>query len=130
MTIGEIKKTYIIDDDSIFVFVMKKLLEKHHNFGTIVDFKNGLEALEVLMNKDAELPSVILLDLNMPLIDGWQFLDKLETYPFKDQLTVFILSSSIDYNDIEKSKNYSIVKNFVSKPINHEKLDKILSELN
>lgn len=130
MTLVDIKKTYIIDDDSIFVFVLKKLLEKHKDFGKVVDFKNGMEALETLLAKDAELPSIILLDLNMPLIDGWQFLEKLEDYPQKDQLNVFILSSSIDVNDLDKSKKYSVVKDFVSKPVNHEKLDKILESLN
>lgn len=129
MTTVEIKKTYIIDDDSIFVFVLKKLLEKHHNFGKVVDFKDGHEALELLFAKDSELPCVILLDLNMPLLDGWQFLEKLEKTELKEQLNVFIMSSSIDSKDIEKSKQYTVVKDFISKPINHDKLDKIIVNL-
>ncbi len=52
MTTTAIKKTYIIDDDSIFVFVLKKLLEKHHNFGQVVDFKDGHQALELLFSKN------------------------------------------------------------------------------
>jgi len=129
MTTVEIKKTYIIDDDSIFVFVLKKLLEKHHNFGKVADFKDGNQALELLFSKDSELPCVILLDLNMPLLDGWQFLDQLEKTELKNQLNVFIMSSSIDTNDIEKSKEYSVVKDFISKPINHDKLDRIIESL-
>lgn len=125
----DIKKTYIIDDDSIFVFVLKKLLEKHQNFGNVVDFKNANDALEVLYDKNAELPCVILLDLNMPMIDGWQFLDELQSSEICDQLNVFVLSSSIDVKDIEKAKDYDVVKDFISKPINHEKLDKILTML-
>jgi CheY-like chemotaxis protein len=66
----------------------------------------------------------------MPIIDGWQFLDQLEDSELKEQLNVYIMSSSIDRSDIEKSKNYSIVKDFISKPVNADKLDKILSEIN
>lgn len=130
MTTTAIKKTYIIDDDSIFVFVLKKLLEKHHNFGQVVDFKDGHQALELLFSKNSELPCIILLDLNMPLLDGWQFLERLEKTELKNQLNVFVMSSSIDVTDIEKSKHYSVVKDFISKPINHEKLDRIIASLN
>lgn len=124
----DIKKTYIIDDDSIFTFVMKKLLDKHQGFGSVVDFKDGHEALNLLFSKDADLPCIILLDLNMPLLDGWQFLDELQASKVWEQLNVFILSSSIDYHDIEKSKQYSVVKDFISKPIDHSKLDIILQK--
>lgn len=121
--------TYIVDDDAIFVFVLKKLLEKNGNFGKMIDFKNGNDAIDVLFSDQSELPCVILLDLNMPIIDGWQFLDQLEDSELKDELNVYIMSSSIDRTDIEKSKNYSIVKDFISKPVNGDKLEKILSEI-
>ena len=127
---SKVKMTYIVDDDSIFVFVLRKLLEKNGNFGKMVDFKNGNDAIDILFSKESELPCVILLDLNMPIIDGWQFLDQLEDSALKDQLNVYIMSSSIDRSDIEKSKNYSIVKDFISKPVNADKLEKILSEIN
>ena len=127
---SKIKMTYIIDDDAIFVFVLKKLLEKNGNFGNMIDFKNGNDAIDILFSKQSELPCVILLDLNMPIIDGWQFLDQLEDSDLKDQLNVYIMSSSIDRTDIEKSKTYSIVKDFISKPVNADKLNKILEEIN
>ena len=122
--------TYIIDDDAIFVFVLKKLLEKNGNFGKMIDFKNGNDAIDILFGNESELPCVILLDLNMPIIDGWQFLDQLEDSELKDELNVYIMSSSIDRTDIEKSKTYSIVKDFISKPVNADKLNKILEEIN
>ena len=127
---SKIKMTYIIDDDAIFVFVLKKLLEKNGNFGKMIDFKNGNDAIDILFSKQSELPCVILLDLNMPIIDGWQFLDQLEDSELKNELNVYIMSSSIDRTDIEKSKTYSIVKDFISKPVNADKLNKILEEIN
>ncbi len=125
----KIDLTYIIDDDKIFVFVLKKILAKNENFNQVFDFRNGEDVLNMLMNKDNQLPDIILLDINMPVIDGWQFLEELEQLPNKDQLNVFIMSSSIDTNDIEKSKSFSTVKDFISKPINNDKLNKLIESL-
>jgi CheY-like chemotaxis protein len=121
--------TYIIDDDKIFVFVLKKILKKNENFDEVLDFKNGEEVLDLLSNKDNALPNIILLDINMPVIDGWQFLEEIEKLPNKEKLNVFIMSSSIDTNDIEKSKSFSTVKDFISKPINNDKLNKLIQSI-
>ena len=73
--------TFIIDDDNIFVFVLKKLLEKNENFVQFRDFKNGEDVIDILEKDSAEFPDIILLDINMPVVDGWQFLEKLEELP-------------------------------------------------
>lgn len=121
--------TYIIDDDSIFVFVLKKLLQKNDIFNRIEDFQNAHDVLNILSQNKETLPDIILLDLNMPIVDGWQFLDQIEKIPHKERLNIFIMSSSIDSNDIEKSKNYTTVKDFISKPINHDKLERLLEKI-
>jgi CheY-like chemotaxis protein len=123
-----INLTYIIDDDKIFTFVLKKIIEKNNHFKQVVDFKNGEDVLEILSSK-SDSPDIILLDINMPVIDGWQFLERLEDLPNKKEYKIFIMSSSIDKNDIEKSKTYSTVKDFISKPINEEKLRRIIEFL-
>lgn len=120
--------TYIIDDDKIFVYILKKVIEKNKNFEEIISFRNGEEVLK-LISKEINLPTVILLDLNMPIIDGWQFLDQVEQFNHRNKLSIFIMSSSIDNRDIEKSKIYSTVKDFISKPINNEKLDKLVEKI-
>jgi CheY-like chemotaxis protein len=125
----KIDLTYIIDDDKIFVFVLKKYLEKNENFNQVLDFKNGEEVIKLLSDKNGQLPDIILLDINMPVIDGWQFLEQIEELPNKDKLNVFIMSSSIDANDIEKSKSFSTVKDFISKPINNEKLNSLIESI-
>lgn len=125
----KIDLTYIIDDDKIFVFVLKKYLEKNENFNQVVDFKNGEEVIHLLSDANNQLPDIILLDINMPVIDGWQFLEQIEQLPHKDKLNVFIMSSSIDANDIEKSKSFSTVKDFISKPINNDKLNKLIESI-
>ena len=125
---SKIDLTYIIDDDKIFTFVLKKFLEQNKNFNEILDFKNGEEVLSMLTSHDFK-PDVILLDINMPVIDGWQFLEALEKLPNKERFKIFIMSSSIDKTDIEKSKTFSTVIDFISKPINNEKLNKLVSSL-
>ena len=121
--------TYIIDDDNIFVFVLKKILKRNENFDEVLDFKNGEEVLDLLSNKDNTFPNIILLDINMPVIDGWQLLEEIEKLPNKEKLNVFIMSSSIDVNDIAKSKSFSTVKDFLSKPINNDKLNKLIESI-
>lgn len=125
---SKIDLTYIIDDDKIFTFVLKKFLEKNKNFNQILDFKNGEEVLLMLTLHNFK-PDIILLDINMPVIDGWQFLEALEKLPNKEQYKIFIMSSSIDKTDIEKSKTFSTVVDFISKPINNEKLNKLIGSL-
>lgn len=125
----KINLTYIIDDDNIFIFVLKKILEKNQSFEEVLDFKNGEKVIELLNKKNQIIPNVILLDINMPVIDGWQFLEQIEKLPNKDKFNIFIMSSSIDANDIEKSKSFSTVKDFISKPINNDKLNKLLESI-
>lgn len=117
---------YIIDDDDIFVFVLRKLLQKSKRFDEVINIGNGLEAIDLLVNEfetNKKLPDIIFLDLNMPVLDGWQFLDQVEKLPFKELLRIYIISSSIDVKEIEKSKTYSTVKSFVSKPLTLEWLN-------
>jgi CheY-like chemotaxis protein len=121
--------TYIVDDDPIFYFILKKLLSKMDNFKEIKNLKNGHVALcdlkEKFENKE-EFPNIIFLDLNMPVLDGWQFLDELEKLPFKEDLTIYIISSTIDSNEINSCKKYNSVMNFIQKPTSESDLRSIL----
>ena len=125
----KVNLTYIIDDDNIFVFVLKKIMEKNENFAEVLDFKNGDEVINILSDENNTLPNIILLDINMPVVDGWEFLGKIEKLPNKEKLNIFIMSSSIDVNDIKKSKSFSTVKDFISKPINNDKLNKLIESI-
>ena len=121
--------TYIIDDDLIFVFVLKKILSKIEGFNTIENIKNGHDAiinLKLLYDNKEEFPDIIFLDINMPVLDGWQFLEEVERLPFKDKLNIYIVSSTIDTREIEKYKEYATVKKFISKPVNTSILIQLL----
>ncbi|RVT77392.1 response regulator [Flavobacterium sufflavum] len=119
------KITYIIDDDKLSIKLMSMLISKNNFCEEIVSFHNPQTALDELKNNSAnssKLPDVILLDLNMPVLDGWQFLDEFELINFSKKIIVFIVSSSIDPCDLEMAKNYPIVKSYIVKPLSSEKL--------
>jgi CheY-like chemotaxis protein len=112
--------TFIIDDDPIFVLLFKKIIEKSERFNQVQNFPDGQYAIEELIKINEQgngLPDIIFLDLNMPNIDGWQFLDAIEKHSFISKLNIYIVSSSIDTHEIERAKQYKCVKNFISKPI-------------
>lgn len=121
--------TYIVDDDAIFVSIFKKILSKIQNFSEIKHLKNGAIALSDIkkrfVNKQV-FPDIIFLDLNMPVLDGWQFLEELEQLPFKNQLAIYVISSTIDKREIKKCRKYKTVLNFIQKPTNESQLKAIL----
>ncbi len=119
------KITYIIDDDRLSIKLMSILISKNNFCEEIISFHNPQTALDELKNNatnPSKLPDVILLDLNMPVLDGWQFLDEFTLVSFAKKILVFIVSSSIDPSDLEMAKNYPTIKNYIIKPLSSEKL--------
>ena len=120
----KLNKVYIVDDDSITIFGLRKLLEKFSKELCIEEFRNGREALDALsslLKRGAALPEVIFLDINMPVMDGWTFLDEFLKLPSISGVHIKIITSSIDVRDRQKWKSY--VKktghhiDFITKPI-------------
>jgi CheY-like chemotaxis protein len=100
----------------------------------IVTAKNGEEALKyfyTLKTTHSNKPQLIFLDLNMPVMGGWEFLDSFSTKDYSDynETKVIILSSTIDPEDLEKSKKYSMVIDFLSKPISKEMLEYLKTKI-
>ena len=122
----------IIDDDPIFRFGTRKMMENVQLSLDFLIYKNGKEAFDELLPKlrqDTNLPDVILLDLNMPIMDGWQFLDELVKIPNAERIPIYIVSSSVDSRDIDKAKTYKIVNNYIIKPFSVSKIQDLIEEL-
>ena len=122
----------LIDDDPAFVYITEKIIEKTNHFKEVKVFDNGLNALNYLkenLNNDTHLPNIIFLDLSMPVMDGWQFLEEYALLKIenKSKITVYICSSSISPYDITRAKSISEVTDFIIKPITKEKLTEIVS---
>ncbi|PZW39106.1 response regulator receiver domain-containing protein [Mesonia algae] len=126
---SKLKIACIIDDDPIFIFGLKKVMNSVDFAEEILVYKNGEDALENLIaikNDKETLPEVILLDLNMPIMDGWQFLDEFTQVKVDKKITVYIVSSSIDPLDYEKTKKYNHIENYIIKPVQTDDLKTIL----
>lgn len=112
-------RVYVIEDDPITSLIIKRSLSKLELFNQIQTFEEGTDALAQL-ETTTEHPNVILMDLNMPIMDGWTFLEAMKQNPDLREIPVIIMSSSIDPADIARSKTYSNVKGFFDKPISKE----------
>lgn len=127
----QIDLTCIIDDDEIYVFGIKHLMQRVNFSKNIMVFENGQEALRFLtpiIEDEEALPNVILLDINMPIMDGWQFLDefvKIQT-PSSRKLTIYMMSSSVNPADIERAKSYELISDYIIKPIDQNQLELIM----
>jgi len=106
----------LIDDDPILTMIFKKLIDKFEIHQSPVDFRNASLAIDYLMESyDKEPMFVVFLDLNMPIMNGWQFMDKLKGFASPDKVKIFILSSSTNEIDIENSKSNEFVVDYMIK---------------
>lgn len=121
----------VIDDDDINIFIINKIVEKTGYNVNMVAKANGLLAIEHLKDTmdQTDFPDLILIDINMPVLNGWEFLHAYEDLNISKKIDMYMLSSSVYENDIEKAKTYSKVKGFISKPLSIERLIELFKEL-
>lgn len=124
------KTIFIIDDDPILRLIIEMMMNKIDSSLVFIQCENGKIGLDKLKDRpEASSECIILLDLNMPVLDGWGFLDEIQTSQLINyqNITLYILSSSKDKSDIEKSKKYAFVKKFYHKPLNNKDIIEILN---
>ena len=121
---------FVVDDDLVYHFIIKKLFSKCNINVNTSYFFNGLEAIDDLKDKvkTDNVPDLILLDINMPVYDGWQFLEEFKKIKenLKKEITVYLVSSSNDISDLNKYKEYQgEVKKYYYKPMTQEDFETI-----
>lgn len=111
-------KVLVVEDDSMMAFLHKEVIKSNNISSSPLSFKNGKDAMDFIVEDAAEDTFyMILLDLNMPVMNGWQFLDELEKTRISYRTKVVIVTSSIDPADREKAEMYKTVENYLSKPL-------------
>lgn len=126
------KSVCIIDDDNMYINLVSKIIELKKLSENVIVFKNGKEALDFFATSidndtNNRIPQVIFLDLNMPVMDGWEFLQEFDK--IKDEIgkpiDLYVVSSSIDSRDINKAKSIDLVSDYLIKPIKLGDFEKI-----
>lgn len=125
----------IIDDDPIFIYGTKRIMRQLNFSDNIMVFHNGQDAIAGIskLNRPEQLlPDVIFLDLNMPIMDGWGFLDEFEKLSDHNlnKIVIYIISSSEDPRDLERVKSHRQVSNYILKPITPNDLEAVLTAIN
>jgi len=115
---------YIIDDDELFLKLGKMYLEMGTCTSSVTLFNDATEALKAIENMEESLDQryVVFLDLNMPILNGFGFLEALEKKPklLQKNIQIYVLTSSINHDDIERIKQYKSVTEYLNKPMTRE----------
>lgn len=121
----------LIDDDYLVQFINKKYLQHAYPVEDTYSFLSASQALDFLRTEDADenLLHIIFLDINMPEIDGWEFMDILQSDFSSLNFEVHMLSSTISEEDQKKAEAYHFVSSFIEKPLNKNKLSQILESI-
>ena len=122
------KKILVIDDDPIFCFILQKLLSKH-DLNAYRTFHLATDAFTFLTSMDAPQEEyLIFLDINMPVMNGWEFLNLIQKTNGINSIQVAVITSSIDPADQEKARSYSCVIDLIKKPVDSMHLKHIFEQ--
>lgn len=122
----------LVDDDKVFQLIASRSIKATNFQGRILQFNNGEEAIDHLKkNADnlSEIPDVVFLDINMPVVDGWGFLeDFIDLKPLiQKTIRIYMVSSSVDPRDIARAQSFEEVREYVPKPISQQKFSELVS---
>ncbi|GAB3331159.1 response regulator [Marivirga atlantica] len=124
----------VIDDDDIYQFAVSRIIESAVETSSVMSFYDGEEALEYfesLNGNDDPIPDIIFLDINMPRLNGFEFMEGYNKikHRLSKKSKVFMVSSSIDPADIQRSKEMDGIEDYVSKPLDSSLVTQIVSRL-
>ena len=127
----KLHQVLVVDDDPIHNTVFKKLAEWSSFSEEVASFISAVDCLDylnTLKEEENPPPSIIFLDIKMPIVNGWEFLERLEKMNdnhYFSQVAIYMLTSSSEQSDINKAKKYNMVTDYIVKPITMDILNKI-----
>ncbi|MEP7317341.1 MAG: response regulator [Panacibacter sp.] len=121
----------LVDDDFVYQFAATKTIEATGLAGHVQVCNDGQDAINYLNNAISTsgiFPDIIFLDINMPVMDGWEFLEAYRAMEEKlpDSISIYLVSSSVDKNDIMRSQQFKYVTDYLVKPVYKEKFSQVL----
>ena len=120
----------LVDDDQVCNYINEDVIRHIDSSVKVHTALNGQRALDFIQAQDDGCPQLILLDLNMPVMDGFEFLDEFRNLPEekKDHIAIVILTSSDYEKDMERARQYRVVSAYITKPLTPEKMVSIIEE--
>lgn len=119
----------LVEDDPITIMVCDRIIKMTSFAEKVKSCENGKIGIDYLssLNENGPTPAIIFLDINMPVMNGWDFLEEFDKIKsrFKSLPRIYLLSSTVDPEDYKKAKNFSLVRDFISKPLSKEALQNI-----
>ena len=128
-------KVMLLDDDEVNNFICSSIIQKSIPESRVISFligKQGLDYLESLLGKnDYNLPDLIFVDINMPVMNGWEFLDRYKKIAnrFNKKIVLMMLTASMSDKDVKKAKTYEIVDDYLTKPLRQDELTKVREDI-
>lgn len=120
----------LVEDDPITVMVCDRIIKMTSFAEKVTSCENGKIGIDFLQSvkEKGPVPKIIFLDINMPVMNGWDFLEEFDKIKsdFPELPRIYLLSSTVDPEDYRRAKSYPLVENFISKPLNKEALEKIV----
>ncbi|SDL28387.1 response regulator [Kriegella aquimaris] len=124
----------IVDDDEIYKYALMKSVKPLLEGSEVTLFSNGEDTLSYILENQNDiiaLPDIILLDIDMPVMDGFQFLEEYESieHVLAKKITIYMVSSSVDPEDLKRAKSFDTVTDYISKPLREDKFKNLINAL-
>ncbi|WP_437370967.1 response regulator [Maribacter litoralis] len=124
----------LVDDDELYLYLMEKTIHQLSKELVVSTFTDGEQAVEYIAEctkQNLDLPEVIFLDINMPFLDGWGFLNEFKKLKPKiiNNINIYMVSSSMRDSDIKRASNFEELTGYVVKPVNKVQLAEIFKKI-
>ncbi|WP_422860722.1 response regulator [Flagellimonas sp. S174] len=126
----KLKSILLLDDNPATNYIHKKFIAKVNCAEKVLDFQNGYEALKYIRDHPQSPPDLIFVDINMPIMDAWEFLEEFEKLEegLRQKSKVFVLTTSLSPRDVEKAGEIELIEDVIIKPLSTDDIERLITE--